>query len=664
MITVSDRYKTNAQAPVKSIQARLTMIDTSMPSLVIDSSGELISVKEEVVGSFNNIATKKLTVSIIGIHDELRDMTMKYETGIVDPIDKTVDWANQGEFIVDTVNVDFDKGSTQAVMYDKIFQTSKLKYVDRQMSFPMTVQSMARYVADTILADLDPNFANLPNASYTVREDLYAKINNFTYQNILTEIAQSTGTTAIMSEGVLEFRPFKPNSNNETLDENSMKTFKLGEKWGVVNSIVLSRQPQNDDIAMKNDASIATNNLTELKIINVEILDDERQTLIQPLYDALIAPDNLYMDAIVIKTEGHGWYEVGDTLEVVINGKTYKPFITAITLNVAGSLDEQISCVIPGTTNTNYSTAGSIVKSIYNTEIKTDKQGQQIDSVVSRQDQMDGMISKNFTQIHQDINEITQIVQTTGSGNLIKNSVGYGKTNDTNQPFMNWTKNAVGAVSSHVSPESLEFGGMSGNVCDMNGGATLTQRVNVVANDPDTLYSLSFLAKKGAVGQVNVRLTNDNDDFEITLNANTEYNWAKQVIKGFMPTMNYLDITISTTTDVALFNITDLMLSLGKTGGAWTQAQGEILNTQVSLNEDGITVRSSVYDGDYTVITPLEFSGYSVVSGQKQRVFSLNRDTTSIQKLHVDNQIEMPPIKIVPIMSGVRAGWSFVKIVS
>ena len=84
------------------------------------------------------------------------------------------------------------------------------------------------------------------------------------------------------------------------------------------------------------------------------------------------------------------------------------------------------------------------------------------------------------------------------------------------------------------------------------------------------------------------------------------------------------------------------------------------MNTQVNISVDGVLVKSTVYEGDYTVMSPLEFAGYSNINGVITKVFSLNKDTTEIEKLKVDNGIVMPPIKIVPVTSGARQGWAFV----
>jgi hypothetical protein len=57
----------------------------------------------------------------------------------------------------------------------------------------------------------------------------------------------------------------------------------------------------------------------------------------------------------------------------------------------------------------------------------------------------------------------------------------------------------------------------------------------------------------------------------------------------------------------------------------------------------------------------LGLNGYSDASGTLENVFTINRDLTEVSKLKTRNQIEMPPLKIVPITSGTRAGWSWVK---
>lgn len=79
------------------------------------------------------------------------------------------------------------------------------------------------------------------------------------------------------------------------------------------------------------------------------------------------------------------------------------------------------------------------------------------------------------------------------------------------------------------------------------------------------------------------------------------------------------------------------------------------------IDQDGIVLSNP--NGDRLEISPVDgLSAYSRVSGVEEEVFSIDRDVTNIAKIHARDQIEMPPIKIVPIATGVQAGWAFVKL--
>lgn len=331
--------------------------------------------------------------------------------------------------------------------------------------------------------------------------------------------------------------------------------------------------------------------------------------------------------------------------------------ITDVKLNLTGGISETIKGEALTESQTNYSLAGGIAKTIYNTEIKVDKQNQEISSVVSQLNQLSDSTAENFTQVNQTINNITTTIQETGGGNIILNSVGYDTEPD-GSGLVGWTN--AGTVSSVTSPESVSYGAVSGNEINLGASSSITQRVAVDGNNTQK-YSLSFKAKKAAVGKVTVTLSNSIDNYVITLPAGTAYNWQSFSLTDFTASENYFNVTIATGSGVTQFAITDLILNVGNTTMQWVQASSEILNTQVAVTKNGVKVRSSVYDGDYVEITPLGFNGYSDASGSTQTVFTLNRDTTKVQKLRAESQMEMPPIKIVPITSGSNTGWAFVK---
>lgn len=332
-------------------------------------------------------------------------------------------------------------------------------------------------------------------------------------------------------------------------------------------------------------------------------------------------------------------------------------YVTDTHLELGNGIKETIKGIAPTATQTDYARAGGITKTIYNTEIKVDKQKQEIESIVSKQTQVDQQIADEFSKITQNIKNVVTTIQTTGGGNLIKNSVGYAKNQD--GTLVEWTKNNTGEIKSYTSPESRSYGAISGNAIELKKGASITQRLNV-ASSGKIPYSLSFRAKKGAIGTATVKLSNTIDSFVITIPENKEIIWQNFDLTKIDPSMNYLDVTVSTSNNCEQFLITDLMVNMGDQVVPWVQANGEILNTQVAVNDQGMMVSSSVYSGDYVQITPLGMSGHSNVTGTDEEVFKLNRDVTETSKLSARKEINMDPIKIVPVKDGDKAGWNFV----
>lgn len=399
------------------------------------------------------------------------------------------------------------------------------------------------------------------------------------------------------------------------------------------------------------------NGTVEVKLANNEILDDNREAMAQPILEA---SKGLYYRATELSTEGHGWYEIGDKIDLYENATTYgnKIGTTAITyqkLEITGSFSETLKCTLPEETDTDYATAGSIYGSIWNTEIKVDKQGNEITSIVSRQDQFEDETRENFTQVIQDINGVVTTIQTTGGGNAIHNSVGYNK--DTDGTLVGWT--STGTVASETSPESLANGALSGNQIDLGVSSSITQRIAV--DSSGSVYTLNFRAKKSVVGQAKVHLRNSIDDYAVNLPNGTGYLWEQFEIVGVKPSESYFDLVVETNNDTDYFAITDLMLTVGDSTTPWVQASDEILSKNVALDSNGVKVSSNT-SKDYVKLDELGLNGYSDAEGTMENVFTINRDMTEVSKLRSRKQIEMPPLKVIPINTNGNSGWAFVKI--
>ena len=221
-----------------------------------------------------------------------------------------------------------------------------------------------------------------------------------------------------------------------------------------------------------------------------------------------------------------------------------------------------------------------------------------------------------------------------------------------------------GQLLIQTDSESISAGCISGNSFTLlnkyvSQKVIVKQDNDTIPDDEKTYYTFTTNIKKNTTGSCYVRIYNDNEEYWINLPVGTSSYYQTYEITDMLPKSSYYIVEMYGTED-ANATFTDNMFSIGRYKTQWQQAAGEIMNTQVNIDSKGVLVKSSIYDGDYTVMSPIEFAGYANINGTLTKIFTLNKDTTEVDKLKAKNGISMPPIKIVPIKTGARQGWAFV----
>lgn len=247
-------------------------------------------------------------------------------------------------------------------------------------------------------------------------------------------------------------------------------------------------------------------------------------------------------------------------------------------------------------------------------------------------------------------------INSKGGNNLLLNSVGFAE-------FQNWLKQ--GNVEHISNTELTSNGSKSGGAFLFNGG-TIRQLISVKADDETisqvdkTYYTFSTIIKKGLMGSCYFKIYNDLEEYIIEIPENEEVFYKSYELKGLLPQQPFYYVEIYGSEE-SNATFTDNLANVGTSKTPYSQALNEILNAQVNLNSNGVLVKSSIHKGSYTVMSPLEFAGYAYVNGTIARVFSLNGDTTELDKLLAKNQISMPPIKIQPRITSTKKGWAWIK---
>ena len=564
------------------------------------------------------------------------------------------DQLNYGSFLVSELTITKDTGVTNIVAYDKMVN-AMTPYTVLAVEYPIDLYTYTQKLCEACNLELG-NTSFAVHGDWLIERELWENIEGITYRDIFVQIAQATATTCIVSnDDKVYFKPLT--ATGEQLTYDNMFKLKLEPVYGEINSVVLSRSPMvGEDIYLRDEASISADGLTEFKIENNEIVDKDRETAITPIYSAL---SGISYYPFETTTEGLGWYEIGDRFDIVNDtGDVFHTALFNYSITVDGSVKETLKTVAETKTQTQYQYATSIEKRVKNAEIIVNKQEQYIQSLVSDMYDEDGVVNEKFTKIYQNIDEIVNSVQNSGGNNLIQNSVMFAYDSD-NIPT-GWDITGDGTLTIESDTEALANGGLSGHSFTLS-NKTASQKVSVKVSEGEelTYYTFSTKIKKDVVGSCYVKMYNTQEEYIIEVPEGVSTYYGDYEIKGVSPKENYYIIEFYGSADSDA-TFTDNMLAVGEYKSQWTQANGEVMNTQVNINLDGVLVKSSVYVGDYTVMSPLEFAGYSKINDTITKVFSLNKDVTKVKKLEGEDELKMVPIKVVPITSGDLQGWAFV----
>lgn len=642
--------------PIKEIQAYLDYGDGA-----IRDSDDLISYKISCDSGLCKTAMRKLEAKYLGDHN-LLGKWVRAVYGVRLP-SGTFEYLDYGYFLVTELTVTKDTETTSIVAYDKMVNAmTPYDKTKLNIEYPISLIDYTRVLCDSCDLELGNTSFDIMN-DWQITQELWENIEGITYRDIFVQIAQATGTTCIISPDVTGDKVYFKSLTNtgESLTYDNMFKLKLENIYGAINSVVLSRTPSEDNIFLQDEASVQANGLTEFKIENNEIIDKDRENAITPIFNELNGISYYPFEAT---TEGLGWYEIADNIDIVNGvgdvGEVFKTSLFNFTITVDGSIKETLKASAETKTQTQYQYASSISKRIKNTELLVNKQEGYIEGLVK---DIEG-VNEKYAQIKVDLENITHTVQTSGGYNLIKNSVMLGYDSD-NKPY-NWVVRGGGEIKMHTDTESLAYGCQSGHSFTVTDEKIIRQTI-YVNGDGKTPYSFSVRVKKRSGPSLTIAIGNKDLSVkhEITLTSNDDVYYAEYVVEGLTSNESEMVVVFTCVENGSgqPITITDCMFSQGEKKRLWSQAAGELMNTQVNINIDGITVKSTKYAGDYTVMSPIEFAGWSNVSGTPTKVFCLNRDVTEVEKLKAKSEVTMSPIKIVPITSGDKQGWAFVPVV-
>lgn len=511
------------------------------------------------------------------------------------------DW---GEFVVYDKEEKVDTHSLKLYLYDHLID-SHIKYSDSPLSLDyskgdVTVLNLLQAICNKFGWKLKTT--DFANANKIIYEDKYANLSDFTYRDILDEVAATAGGYIEMYNKDLYVS--YPNETNQVIDENDLEKLTIGKKIGPYNTMVLGRSPQEDNIYYP--SSIPASGRVTIRIDNNQIMDRNRSDYIEEIYNHI---NGLSYYVFEYTSFGFGYFRFGDIVTLKdLNNNEYKTILFNINIEITSGIKEKAYTKEPKYSETKYQYATGIEKRISNTEIITNKQDKQIKEIIEEQN---GETSR-MNLLEANIDETKRTISNYESNinnqlaTFRENLEGLNVTlqnNSGNNLFYYATEFWNGDSIEEYIDTDTKNNTISGKAYRLSIGE-VTQEIQVKNDD----YVISFLYKN----------TNRLDNTIININGVSEKlnftgdDW-KEYIRKIKVTDNRISVKFKTDINNSI-TIADLIGNIGAEKQAWSQNPNETHTNTVDIGK-GIKVHSSD-SNTFTTMDTDGFRSYNAATGE------------------------------------------------
>lgn len=550
-------------------QIRLST-DGALPTgLDVDTDYYVIFIDNN---SFKLATTHENAVNDIAIDTSGSQSGTHTLTYYVPGIGTTPEYVDYGTFIVAEQII--NEGSSQKTLkcFDKMSEAD-IAYAITP-TYPKTLLEFVQLICTELGWTLGT--LSFPNDDLSITEELFSE-QNLTYRQILNQIAEASASIILFNnDDELIFRQVDETSL-ETLDASTLNFLKTDNHYGPVNSIVLSRYPQEDNIAQQDETSISENGLTELKFFNNDIVDADRETYITPIFNALNDIDFYPYEA---ETVGLGYFEIGDRITLTDpDNNTFGSYVFKYVLELTGGFRETIEAPVPEKTETSYQYAGIVGQTIKRAEIKVDKVEGEITSVV---EEVDG-IQTQLTSITQTVNDIQLQAELTIGENLLLNSVGL-KGNVREWQVFDENGDLVDVRNDGTILQTTDIQNNTESRSAIQVEDQFIQQTIVL--NPGQSYTFYCKFKKNGTATLDVT---GYAQQTITVDDYVDNTWGVYSF-SFVAVVANTVIKIETATSNQII-VSDNIVKLGTATG-WTQAPNEVYGTNYTFDREGLKIRS------------------------------------------------------------------------
>ncbi len=619
MYNVTQDFKNAVESVSRQIRGKVTidsvdfLDDDNLQSIEIERGTQ---TESSFIG---NTISKKYIIKVIDT-----ERNLSFEGSRVIPYlgvtleNDTVEYVPFAPADVYTAEFDTVSKVWTLTCYDDMqkLSSSLIKYMD-SVIYPLTLQSYAEAVCSMAGLTLSTN------TFYNYDLNLLSEPNlsgEETLREVIGYIAQAGFCNAVINrDGELEFvSGIQSGTAVKDIEGDHYYNYTLDSRFGPVNSLVLSRAPQEDNVYSSDQTSIDTNGLTELRIENNPFLDygddDKRYDIIGDMFTEV---SGFTYYAYALEWRGDPSLDPSDRIAIFdVNDVSISTNYYNDVISFTGGLKSTSNVSLVEASDTNYEAASSIRNTLQKTVLQVDKLNNDITSTVQNIESINNEITSEITTIKQTSENIMASLSKTGGANTIRNSAFYKNTDywETSDPIS----------FNLIRSTEVELNTVSGSELELIDG-TLSQTFNVIEGE---IYTLAFSYKKEALvtGNISyVRLYSDETNYEELINTDVEQESRQEVTYTFTASSSTPKIEIYTDDDK--FYITDLRNIVGDTAQVWSQYKDEVYGKGVILDQNGLIIND--YENENSASLHADNNSLYIQNSENEIVSEL-----SDQKVH------------------------------
>ena len=277
---------------------------------------------------------------------------------IYDEISNELIYTPIGQFYVISTIEKEQNNTRELLLYDVLHKLKKTKIIPR---YPTTIRNILEQIEDNAQINFF-DYEDLEFLDYTIQNEIHFS-QETTAGDIIRAIAQMhLRYVATNYDGSVGIK--RPHATQFTLNNSNVFAMDIAHTSKPINSVVISRQPQNDDVFFRR----GNQTIGELKIINNPILDLDREAFVEQLLTII---EGESFTQAKIELQANPLIEAGDMIHFQdLKGKLHKMLVTEHDLDDSRSV---LTCTLSETTETNYKRAKSLEKRLSETELYVDK---------------------------------------------------------------------------------------------------------------------------------------------------------------------------------------------------------------------------------------------------------------------------------------------------